>query len=148
MIYQEDFINQIERRTYHDYSFKKVTFYDSKILRREVQMRCPRQALFRRHPNKISAVLITFDKKPIQKYYFNVLRIIKTLYQIFIESEWFSLTKEYQIKYYHGSDFIKDMVKLTDKNPFKNSQKNFMCRMLALNVRSYTYCINLHGKGG
>ena len=42
---------------------------------------------FKRHHNILSEKLRSYSKEYIQKYHFNVLIMITTLYQVYIESE-------------------------------------------------------------
>ena len=48
-----------------------------------------------------------FCKESIQKYHLNILRMINTLYHIYIETELFNLADVDQMKIYHESYFLK-----------------------------------------
>ena len=70
-------------------------------------MRQTRDNLFM-HQHKNSEHFIPFCKFPIQKYHYNVLRTMKTLYHIYIESELFYFTHRDHEKVYNKLEFLKN----------------------------------------
>ena len=55
-------------------------------------MKKKRKYLFKRHHNKISAIFLPICTKSIQKCHLNVLRIMNTIYHIYIASGFYKFT--------------------------------------------------------
>ena len=85
------YVNQIDIVTYGDYTITKIYFGQDCSFQRATEMIITCTSIFERQHKQIGKILIIFCKNSTDRYNLNILRIIKIIYQIFIQCEWYNL---------------------------------------------------------
>ena len=114
MIELELYMGQIDRRLYNYFTINKKIFKDSFIYTLVNEMRDTCDEIHRKQYKQLRTLFITLCLESHDRYYFDILRMIKLFYHLYIENEIYAMSYKKQRRILNDSLFIQNGMRKWD----------------------------------